>query len=212
MAVKILPKEDATNGWSRILPSRTPEPALKGDVRADWLVVGAGFAGLAAARRLAEEPARRSCRPAGGARGWRRRLRAQLGLRHRPAAQRRRRVRGTGGRARIHPPEPGGDRLSRSVRDGERDRVRLHPSRQVSRRPHRTWPREDPGALRTHTRFFGRALSLGGRCRAQARARHLLSHVGAPHAGRAAHEPGRAHQGPRRYAARERDAATSTRR
>ena len=54
MAVKILPKEDATNGWSRILPPRAPRPALKGDVRADWLVVGAGFAGLAAARRLAE--------------------------------------------------------------------------------------------------------------------------------------------------------------
>ena len=54
MAVKILPKEDATNGWSRILPPREPTPALKGDVRADWLVVGAGFAGLAAARRLAE--------------------------------------------------------------------------------------------------------------------------------------------------------------
>ena len=54
MAVKILPKEDATNGWSRILPPREPTPALRGDVRADWLVVGAGFAGLAAARRLAE--------------------------------------------------------------------------------------------------------------------------------------------------------------
>ena len=54
MAVKILPKEDATNGWSRILPPRTPTPPLEGDVRADWLVVGAGFAGLAAARRLAE--------------------------------------------------------------------------------------------------------------------------------------------------------------
>ena len=54
MAVQILPKEDATNGWSRILPARPPAPPLKGDKRADWLVVGAGFAGLAAARRLAE--------------------------------------------------------------------------------------------------------------------------------------------------------------
>ena len=54
MAVKILPKEDATNGWSRILPPREPAAPLKGDVRADWLVVGGGFAGLAAARRLAE--------------------------------------------------------------------------------------------------------------------------------------------------------------
>ena len=52
--VQILPKEDATNGWSRILPARQPAPPLAGDVRADWLVTGAGFAGLAAARRLAE--------------------------------------------------------------------------------------------------------------------------------------------------------------
>ena len=52
--VQILPKEDASNGWSRILPPRQPAAALEGDVRADWLVVGAGFAGLAAARRLAE--------------------------------------------------------------------------------------------------------------------------------------------------------------
>lgn len=49
-----LPVQDRTNGWSRILPPRQPKPPLAGDVRADWLVVGAGFAGLAAARRLAE--------------------------------------------------------------------------------------------------------------------------------------------------------------
>jgi glycine/D-amino acid oxidase-like deaminating enzyme len=53
-AIQILPKEDATNGWSRILPARTPAAPLDGDVRADWLVVGGGFAGLAAARRLAQ--------------------------------------------------------------------------------------------------------------------------------------------------------------
>lgn len=46
--------EDAGNGWSAILAPRTPRPALAGDVRADWLVLGAGYAGLAAARRLAE--------------------------------------------------------------------------------------------------------------------------------------------------------------
>ena len=49
-----LPREDSTNGWSRILPARPPKPALDTDVRSDWLVVGAGFAGLAAARHLAE--------------------------------------------------------------------------------------------------------------------------------------------------------------
>ncbi len=52
--VGLLPEDDTTNGWSRILPPRAPRPALQGDVRADWAVVGAGFAGLAAARRLAE--------------------------------------------------------------------------------------------------------------------------------------------------------------
>ncbi|WP_284409526.1 FAD-binding oxidoreductase [Acidovorax sp. SUPP2539] len=49
-----LPADDATNGWSAILPARAPRPALQGPVRADWLVLGAGCAGLAAARRLAE--------------------------------------------------------------------------------------------------------------------------------------------------------------
>ncbi|RAR77431.1 glycine/D-amino acid oxidase-like deaminating enzyme [Paracidovorax anthurii] len=42
------------NGWSAILPPRTPAPMLRGDHRADWLVLGAGVAGLAAARRIAE--------------------------------------------------------------------------------------------------------------------------------------------------------------
>jgi len=49
-----LPHEDQTNGWSAILPARTPQPGLDRDIRVDWLVLGAGYAGLAAARRLAE--------------------------------------------------------------------------------------------------------------------------------------------------------------
>ena len=52
--IDLLPSDDTTNGWSRILPPRAPKPALTDEVRADWVVVGAGFAGLAAARRLAE--------------------------------------------------------------------------------------------------------------------------------------------------------------
>ena len=52
--VGILPADDATNGWLAPLPARAPKAALAGDERADWLVIGAGFAGLAAARRLAE--------------------------------------------------------------------------------------------------------------------------------------------------------------
>ncbi len=51
--IATLPADDRSNGWSRILPRRTPKPSLEGTVDAEWLVVGAGFAGLAAARRLA---------------------------------------------------------------------------------------------------------------------------------------------------------------
>ena len=52
--VRHFPINDNSNGWSRILAPRTPQPALAGKRRADWVVVGAGYAGLAAARRLAE--------------------------------------------------------------------------------------------------------------------------------------------------------------
>ncbi|MEM7076037.1 MAG: FAD-binding oxidoreductase [Pseudomonadota bacterium] len=53
MKIERLPKDDKTNGWSAILPQRSARPALSGDVKADWVVLGAGYAGLAAARRLA---------------------------------------------------------------------------------------------------------------------------------------------------------------
>ncbi|HCA16274.1 MAG TPA: FAD-dependent oxidoreductase [Alcaligenes faecalis] len=49
-----LPENDKTNGWSRLLSPRTPKPALTKDIQADWVIVGGGLAGLAAARRLAE--------------------------------------------------------------------------------------------------------------------------------------------------------------
>lgn len=52
--IKRLPHNDKTNGWNVILPARTPNVALKGDQRADWVVLGGGYAGLSAARRLAE--------------------------------------------------------------------------------------------------------------------------------------------------------------
>ena len=54
MKINRLPVVDRTNGWSGILPSRKPKPSLVGEVAADWIVLGAGYAGLAAARRLAE--------------------------------------------------------------------------------------------------------------------------------------------------------------
>ncbi len=53
-AIGHLPQDDQKNGWSAILAKRQPRPALTGHHDADWVVVGAGFAGLAAARRLAE--------------------------------------------------------------------------------------------------------------------------------------------------------------
>ncbi len=49
-----LPIDDNSNGWSRILAPRKTRPALVGEQKADWVVLGGGYAGLAAARRLAE--------------------------------------------------------------------------------------------------------------------------------------------------------------
>ena len=54
MKIKILPRGDQTNGWSAIIPARAPKPVLNKDLRADWIVLGAGYAGLSAARRLAQ--------------------------------------------------------------------------------------------------------------------------------------------------------------
>ncbi|MEL6167691.1 MAG: FAD-binding oxidoreductase [Pseudomonadota bacterium] len=47
-----LPKDPGPAGWNRILPDPPPPAPLEGRQTADWLVIGAGFAGLAAARRL----------------------------------------------------------------------------------------------------------------------------------------------------------------
>ncbi|MFU1478758.1 NAD(P)/FAD-dependent oxidoreductase [Roseovarius sp. C7] len=54
MKIARLPRDDRSNGWSAILDARRPAPPLAGDLTADWVVIGAGYAGLAAARRLAE--------------------------------------------------------------------------------------------------------------------------------------------------------------
>lgn len=54
MKISRLPKNDQTNGWSRILAPRDPHPELTDERAFDWAVVGAGYSGLAAARRLAE--------------------------------------------------------------------------------------------------------------------------------------------------------------
>ncbi|GAA4110987.1 oxidoreductase [Aminobacter sp. DSM 101952] len=52
--ITLLPKDDRTNGWSALLPSRQAKPSLSGDIVADFVVIGAGYAGLGAARRLGE--------------------------------------------------------------------------------------------------------------------------------------------------------------
>jgi glycine/D-amino acid oxidase-like deaminating enzyme len=52
--VRDLPLDDNINGWSAILPARAPGSPLRGEHTTDWLVVGAGYAGLAFARKIAE--------------------------------------------------------------------------------------------------------------------------------------------------------------
>lgn len=51
--VTSLPADDATCGWFHLSPPRPPRPAHAGERQARWVVVGAGFTGLAAARQLA---------------------------------------------------------------------------------------------------------------------------------------------------------------
>lgn len=46
------PADLGASGWAEILPPRVPRAALQQDIDCDYLVVGAGFAGLAAVRRF----------------------------------------------------------------------------------------------------------------------------------------------------------------
>ncbi len=54
LRARALPVQPGLPGWVALLPARTPRPALDGAITADIAVVGAGFAGLAAARRLSQ--------------------------------------------------------------------------------------------------------------------------------------------------------------
>ena len=54
MRVRRLPVDPGPAGWNSILPAADAPTRLETDTTADWLVIGAGFAGLAAARRLAQ--------------------------------------------------------------------------------------------------------------------------------------------------------------
>ena len=53
MKVRKLPNDDKTCGWYHTLPPPPPALRLGGERRFDYVVLGAGFAGLAAARQLA---------------------------------------------------------------------------------------------------------------------------------------------------------------
>ena len=52
--VRRLPVDTGRSGWEAISRRPLPARALDADVTADWLVIGAGFAGLSAARRLTQ--------------------------------------------------------------------------------------------------------------------------------------------------------------
>lgn len=52
--VRRLPVDTGRSGWEAISPRSLPVRTLEADETADWLVIGAGFAGLSAARRLTQ--------------------------------------------------------------------------------------------------------------------------------------------------------------
>lgn len=54
MNVKHLPLDQNINGWSAIIPAGRAYEQQRGGSTADWLAIGAGYAGIAFARRLAE--------------------------------------------------------------------------------------------------------------------------------------------------------------
>lgn len=54
MKVKRLPVDPGISGWNAVLPEPAAAEELAGSITADWLVIGGGFAGLAAMRRLGQ--------------------------------------------------------------------------------------------------------------------------------------------------------------
>ncbi|MCP8687625.1 NAD(P)/FAD-dependent oxidoreductase [Marinobacterium sedimentorum] len=52
--VKRLPVDPGPAAWNSILTPASEYPRLNGDINADWVVVGGGFTGIAAARRLSQ--------------------------------------------------------------------------------------------------------------------------------------------------------------
>ena len=53
-SIKRLPVDTGISGWEAISTRSSPVRRLDGSVTADWLIIGAGFAGLSAARRLSQ--------------------------------------------------------------------------------------------------------------------------------------------------------------
>ncbi|MDH1265962.1 FAD-binding oxidoreductase [Pseudomonas sp. GD03944] len=51
--VTATPADDATCGWYHLSPPRHAKPSHSGNTTARWVIIGAGFTGLAAARQLA---------------------------------------------------------------------------------------------------------------------------------------------------------------
>ncbi|RWI19659.1 MAG: FAD-binding oxidoreductase [Mesorhizobium sp.] len=54
LVVKRLPADSGISGWEAISRRCFPVRTLDGDIKVDWLIIGGGFAGLSAARRLAK--------------------------------------------------------------------------------------------------------------------------------------------------------------
>ena len=48
-------KNPGPSAWNDLLPEKKTLPSLSGNLKSDWLIVGAGFAGLSAARRVQQE-------------------------------------------------------------------------------------------------------------------------------------------------------------
>ncbi|MEM6728796.1 MAG: FAD-dependent oxidoreductase, partial [Pseudomonadota bacterium] len=54
MQIRRLPRDPGPAAWNKLLDDPAPPTPLEGRATADWLVIGAGFAGLAAAHRLSK--------------------------------------------------------------------------------------------------------------------------------------------------------------
>lgn len=54
MKVSQMPCDPGVTGWNAILPDAAPAQMLEAETTADWLVIGGGFAGLSAVRRLSQ--------------------------------------------------------------------------------------------------------------------------------------------------------------